>query len=87
MGYVTVQRQTGGVTAELCQWVTNLDVPQIPLKILTRAKYLVLDGIACGLVGARVPWSEKYVEATRGFEPAGDYNVIGYKDVRKSKTL
>ena len=69
------------VTARLCHWVHGLDVSEVPEEILTRAKYLILDGIGCGLVGARVPWSEKYIEATREFESPGTYSVIGQRDV------
>lgn len=69
------------VTADLCHWVNSLSASNIPQEILTRAKYLILDGIGCGLVGARVPWSEKYIQATREFESPGSYNVIGQRDV------
>jgi len=67
-----------GVTSQLSTWIYNLKSKDIPPEIIERAKYLVLDGVACGLVGARVPWSEAYVQATNEFEPAGEYSVIGH---------
>lgn len=67
-----------GVTAEICHWASNLATDDIPSDVLERAKYLILDGIACAWVGARVPWSEKYVQATMSFEPPGACRVIGY---------
>jgi aconitate decarboxylase len=52
-----------GVTAELCQWIHSLKLEDIPKAVRTRAKYLILDGLACGLTGARVPWSEHAAKA------------------------
>ena len=70
-----------GVTAQLSQWISNVQLSDIPPEVLERAKYQLLDGVACALVGAHVPWSEKYVEATAEYEPAGDYSVIGWDKV------
>ncbi|KAB8227303.1 hypothetical protein ETB97_008686 [Aspergillus alliaceus] len=78
--HATESAQNGqkGVTAQICDWASNLKAEDIPADVLERAKYLILDGIACALVGAKVPWSEKYAEATMGFEPAGSCSIIGY---------
>ena len=70
-----------GVTAEMSQWIHRLTAGDIPPEVLTRVKYQILDGVACALVGARVPWSEKLVQATLEYEPAGQYSVIGYDHV------
>ena len=74
-----------GVTAQLSHWISNLQMSDIPHAVRERAKYQILDGIACALVGAHVPWSEKYVEATAEYEPAGEYSVIGWDKVRENK--
>lgn len=73
-----------GVTAELSAWIHSLNPSDIPPEVLTRVKYQILDGVACALVGARVPWSEKYVQATLEYEPPGKYSVIGYEHVNLS---
>ena len=70
-----------GVTTQLSQWISSIQLSEIPPEVLERAKYQLLDGVACALVGAHVPWSEKYVEATAEYEPAGDYSVIGWDKV------
>ena len=70
-----------GVTAQLSQWISNLQLSDIPPAVRERAKYQLLDGVACALVGAHVPWSEKYVQATAEYEPAGEYSVIGWDKV------
>lgn len=72
------------VTAELSQWIANLTISDIPAEVLERAKYQLLDGVACALVGAHVPWSERYVEATAEYEPVGEYSVIGWDKVRRN---
>ncbi|PYI16896.1 2-methylcitrate dehydratase PrpD [Aspergillus violaceofuscus CBS 115571] len=64
------------VTADLCNWVTALQASDIPTGVLQRAKHLILDGIACGLVGAHVPWSEKCLDAIDDYEPAGYCSVL-----------
>jgi hypothetical protein len=46
-----------GPTKELCSWVGSLSTEQVPPELLERAKYLVLDGLACALIGAHLPWS------------------------------
>ncbi|OOF94394.1 hypothetical protein ASPCADRAFT_149853 [Aspergillus carbonarius ITEM 5010] len=70
----------GGVTSQLCGWIAGLQLDDIPEAVRTRAKYLVLDGLACALVGARVPWSQKAFDAMRAFEAPGKHVVIGYEE-------
>ena len=76
-----------GVTAQISHWISNLQLSDVPAAVIDRAKYQLLDGIACALVGAHVPWSEKYVEATAEYEPAGEYSVIGWDKVRVTSFL
>ncbi|KAI1171723.1 2-methylcitrate dehydratase PrpD [Nemania sp. FL0916] len=71
--------ENNGVTSQFSRWVTNLQVQDIPTDVLERAKHLILDGIVCGLVGARVPWSEECVNSVLDFEPPGYCTVIGYE--------
>jgi aconitate decarboxylase len=40
--------------------------------------YLLLDGIACGLVGAQLPVSRKGVEAITALDNAGTSLLIGW---------
>lgn len=49
-------------TSRLSTWIHDVQLEGVPHKVQTRAKYLILDGLACALVGARLPWSEKAVE-------------------------
>lgn len=67
-----------GPTAELSSWVSSISLEDVPEEIRTRAKYLILDGLACGLVGAHLPWSEKAANAIFDMEPPGDTTVIGW---------
>lgn len=72
---------SNGVTSQLCTWIASLQLEDIPDSVRTRAKYLFLDGIACALVGARVPWSQKAFDAMAVFEEKGKHVVIGYEEV------
>ncbi|OJZ82167.1 hypothetical protein ASPFODRAFT_196781 [Aspergillus luchuensis CBS 106.47] len=71
---------SNGVTSQLCTWIASLQLEDIPDSVRTRAKYLFLDGIACALVGARVPWSQKAFDAMAVFEEKGKHVVIGYEE-------
>ncbi|KAK3670625.1 hypothetical protein LTR78_009460 [Recurvomyces mirabilis] len=77
---MTSQRTNQGSqpTAALSAWIAGLSTAKIPAEIITRAKYLVLDGIACGLVGAQLPWSQQAAAAIFELEPQGDATVIGW---------
>lgn len=72
----------GGITSQLCTWIGSLTLDDVPQSVCTRAKYLFLDGIACALVGAQVPWSVQAFEALSSFEEPGRHVVIGYEQVR-----
>jgi aconitate decarboxylase len=74
-----------GATGQLCTWIHNVKLADVPPEIVTRAKYLILDGLACGLVGAHLPWSETAVKAVFDMEPAlaeGGSGVFGWEKVR-----
>ena len=70
-----------GPTGKLCIWIDSLTMPSIPESIKTRAKYLLLDGVACALVGAHLPWSEKAANVMLDMEPAGNCAVFGWDKV------
>ena len=72
----------GGPTGKLCTWVDSVTLDDIPPELCTRAKYLILDGLACGLTGAHLPWSEKAANAIFEMEPAGTSSVFGWDKVR-----
>ncbi len=71
-----------GVTEQLCQWIHQITLEDVPDLVQERAKHLILDGIACGLVGAHVPWSEEAFSAINQFEARGEHAIIGYEEVR-----
>lgn len=65
------------VTVPLAEWVADLDHDAIPADVRERAKHLLLDGVACGLVGAQLPWSRVATKAVLGIEASGEATVIG----------
>ena len=70
-----------GPTGQLCNWIHAVSLKDIPDEIKTRAKYLILDGVGCGLVGAHLPWSETAAKAIFDMEPAGQSSVFGWETV------
>lgn len=66
-----------GPTGALARWVADLALDQVPEDIRERAKYLLLDGVGCALVGAQLPWSRVATDAVTAMEATGDAIVIG----------
>ncbi|KAL6717780.1 hypothetical protein ACLMJK_003865 [Lecanora helva] len=68
----------GEVTNQLCTWIHHLTASDIPEYVLIRAKYLILDGVACAIVRAHLPWSELAANSVQSYEPAGTATVLGH---------
>ncbi|KAJ9143313.1 Immune-responsive protein [Pleurostoma richardsiae] len=68
------------VTRELCEWISSLSLADVPPEKVTRAKYLILDGLACALVGARLPWSDAAVQGVLSIESPGRCGIIGWEE-------
>ncbi|GHE05086.1 MmgE/PrpD family protein [Streptomyces alanosinicus] len=67
-----------GPTGRLAAWLAGTTLEQIPAPVRERAAHLVLDGLACALVGAQLPWSRTAVTAVLALEGAGDVPLIGW---------
>jgi 2-methylcitrate dehydratase PrpD len=55
---------------------TSLD--DIPAEVRDRARYLMLDGIGCLLVGAQLPWSKLGVEGLGALDGDGPCMIAGW---------
>jgi 2-methylcitrate dehydratase PrpD len=66
-----------GPTGRLATWVADLTPDDVPHHVVERAKYLLLDGLWCALVGAQLPWSRVATDAVLSLESPGDTVVIG----------
>jgi 2-methylcitrate dehydratase PrpD len=67
-----------GPTGRLSVWLADLSLDQVPVDVIERAKAVTLDGIACALVGAQLPWSRTAVDIVRRVEPGGTNALIGW---------
>src|SRR6266481_8259845 len=67
-----------GPTGRLATWLANTTLDDIPTSVRERAKHLLLDGIACALVGAQLPVSRKRVEGVTKLDDAGNAMLIGW---------
>jgi aconitate decarboxylase len=68
----------GGPTGRLATWVAKTTLDEVPGSVRDRARHLVLDGIACALVGAQLPVSRIGVESVTALDSAGDCALIGW---------
>ena len=73
----TAPTDPAGPTGQLAQWLATVELKDIPLDVIERARYLMLDGIGCALVGAQLPWSRTAVGIVANFDGGQDCTVIG----------
>ncbi|GAA4327608.1 MmgE/PrpD family protein [Pigmentiphaga soli] len=67
-----------GPTGRLATWLADFRLDQAPASARARAKALTLDGIACAIVGAQLPWSRVAADIVRRFEGGGDRTIVGW---------
>src|SRR6202158_559461 len=67
-----------GPTGRLATWLADTTLDDIPMSVRERAKHLLLDGVACALVGAQLPVSRKGVEGVTNLDDAGNALLIGW---------
>lgn len=67
-----------GPTRQLCDYLASVGPDDLPAAIVERTRYLLLDGIACGLVAAQLPWSQKAVAGTMAVDGEGDATLWGW---------
>ncbi|MCQ4082801.1 MmgE/PrpD family protein [Streptomyces sp. RB6PN25] len=67
-----------GPTGRLATWLAATTLDDVPSSVRERAKHLLLDGVACALVGAKLPVSRKGVEGVTALDNAGSAVLIGW---------
>ncbi|MCE0763701.1 MmgE/PrpD family protein [Pseudonocardia kujensis] len=67
-----------GPTGTLATWLAATTLDDVPGHVRDRAAHLLLDAVACALVGARLPVSERAVEAITALEGPGAGMLIGW---------
>jgi len=67
-----------GPTGRLATWLAATTLDDVPAAVQERAKYLILDGVACALVGAQLPVSRIGVEGLTALDPSGSGVLVGW---------
>ena len=67
-----------GPTGRLATWLAATTLDDVPSRVRERAKYLLLDGVGCAMVGAQLPVSRIGVEGLTAIDPAGPAALIGW---------
>jgi aconitate decarboxylase len=75
-----------GPTGRLATWMAKTTLDDVPSSVRDRAKHLVLDGIACALVGAQLSWSRLGVKGVTALDTTGDSTLIGWDGAATSST-
>ena len=71
-------------TKSLAVFVAGLSWDDIPAEIVERAKYLILDGIGCGLYGSIKPWSRIMVDTLGKLDGANGTATVWGRGVKLS---
>src|SRR5580700_3694777 len=75
-----------GPTGRLATWVAKTSFDGVPASVRDRARHLVLDGVACALVGAQLPVSRIGVQGVTALDDSGDSLLIGWDGLATSAT-
>lgn len=67
-----------GPTGRLALWLAGFKLEQASAAARARAKALTLDGIACAIVGAQLPWSRTAADIVRKTEGRGTNTIVGW---------
>lgn len=58
-------------TRQLAEFAAGLKLADVPAEVLARAKDIVLDGLGCGLFGAKLQWTELLARLVKRLDPHG----------------
>src|SRR3981189_225265 len=72
-----IPHEPAAITGQLAAWLAGVRLADVPAEVRDRAKHVLLDGVGCGLVGARLPWSDSATDAVCGLEGDGPAALIG----------
>ncbi len=68
----------GGTTRRLAEFVARTRFDDIPDDVRRRTKHLILDAIGCGMLGARLPWSQVAVNGLAAVDDGTSATVWGH---------
>ena len=73
-----------GYTNTIAEYIASIRFEDIPDGVIERAKYLLLDGIGCGIYGSTLPWTQIMLRTLSAVEPEANGACIWNSDVRLS---
>jgi len=76
----------GEHTRKIAEYIASSHDEALPADVEQKAKLIVLDALGCGLLGSRMPWTERLVATLRDTESPGKALVWG-TDARFSAAL
>ncbi len=72
-------KTAGGASRTISNFTSKLSYDQIPAPVVAHLKLSILDGIACCLVGADLPWTRKVADMIAGEGGVPAATVFGAK--------
>jgi 2-methylcitrate dehydratase PrpD len=72
-----IRTTSGHHTSSLARYASTETFDAIPLDVVNRLKYLMLDGFGCGIYGSSLPWSRTLADAVTDLGGIGKTAVWG----------
>ncbi|HVX28864.1 MAG TPA: MmgE/PrpD family protein, partial [Nitrolancea sp.] len=66
-----------GETYKVADYLATSRSQQIPADVVDTMKLLALDTIGCGLLGSRMPWTQRLIDTLQATEQPGPAHVWG----------
>ena len=63
-------------SSQLADFAADLQLSSVPDEVVARAKSVILDGLGCGLFGAKLEWARILSDVVKRLEPAGGHASI-----------
>ncbi|TKC18012.1 MmgE/PrpD family protein [Robertmurraya kyonggiensis] len=70
-------RVVPSVTKELSEFTSALKLKDLPRDVIEKTKLCILDALACGLYGSKLPWGELAIQFGQSFGKADEATVFG----------
>lgn len=73
-------RSSGTVAEILAAYIHRLDYRQLPSEVVQRSKALLLDQLACQLLGSSLEWNQAIYRFVRENKPVGPATIVNHGD-------
>lgn len=86
-GKAAVDPALEGISSALAQWISELNLEDVPESVIRHAKLCILDTLGCGLFGSGLEWSRIAADTAAEICPSGPAGIWGRPGLTSGTTL